>query len=53
MIKHIVISNVAGETVKGRVINTIGKPIAGALIDVWQTNDDGFYDVQQKGIQPD
>src|SRR5207237_719457 len=30
-----------------------GKPIAGAEIDVWQTNDDGFYDVQQKGIQPD
>ena len=27
--------------------------IAGAQIDVWQTNEDGFYDVQQKGIQPD
>jgi hydroxyquinol 1,2-dioxygenase len=39
--------------VKGRVINTSGKPIPGALIDVWQTNDDGFYDVQQKGTQPD
>ena len=25
----------------------------GALIDVWQTNEDGFYDVQQKGVQPD
>jgi catechol 1,2-dioxygenase len=22
-------------------------------IDVWQANDEGFYDVQQKGIQPD
>ena len=39
--------------VKGGVINTSGKPIPGALIDVWQTNDDGFYDVQQKGTQPD
>ncbi|TPI60773.1 MULTISPECIES: intradiol ring-cleavage dioxygenase [unclassified Mesorhizobium] len=39
--------------VRGRVLDTQGKPIAGALIDVWQTNDDGFYDVQQKDIQPD
>ena len=23
------------------------------MIDVWQANDDGFYDVQQKGVQPD
>ena len=37
----------------GRVLDTSGKPIAGATIDVWQTNDDGFYDVQQKGVQPD
>ena len=29
------------------------RPIAGAVIDVWQANDEGFYDVQQKGIQPD
>jgi protocatechuate 3,4-dioxygenase beta subunit len=39
--------------VTGRVTNTKGKPIAGALLDVWQANEDGFYDVQQKGIQPD
>jgi catechol 1,2-dioxygenase len=39
--------------VRGRVTDTAGKPIAGALLDVWQANDDGFYDVQQKGIQPD
>ena len=39
--------------VTGRVTDTAGKPIAGALLDVWQANDDGFYDVQQKGIQPD
>ena len=30
-----------------------GNPIDDAKIEVWQTNDDGFYDVQQKGIQPD
>lgn len=39
--------------VRGTVLDTDGNPIAGALVDVWQTNDDGFYDVQQKGVQPD
>lgn len=39
--------------VRGRVSDSGGSPIAGATVDVWATNDDGFYDVQQKGIQPD
>jgi catechol 1,2-dioxygenase len=39
--------------VTGRVTDTKGKPIKGATLDVWQANEDGFYDVQQKGIQPD
>jgi catechol 1,2-dioxygenase len=39
--------------VHGRILDTDGNPIAGAVIDVWQANDEGFYDVQQKGIQPD
>ena len=39
--------------VMGRVMDTTGQAIAGATIDTWQTNDDGFYDVQQRGIQPD
>lgn len=39
--------------VRGRILDTDGNPIAGAKIDVWQANDEGFYDVQQKGIQPD
>lgn len=39
--------------ISGRILDTDGKPIAGAVIDVWQANDEGFYDVQQKGIQPD
>jgi hydroxyquinol 1,2-dioxygenase len=39
--------------VRGKVRDALGKPIAGAKVDVWQANEDGFYDVQQKGIQPD
>ena len=39
--------------VRGRVTDTEGRPIGGALLDIWQANDEGFYDVQQKGIQPD
>jgi hydroxyquinol 1,2-dioxygenase len=32
--------------VKGNVRGLDGKPIAGALIDVWQADGDGWYDVQ-------
>jgi protocatechuate 3,4-dioxygenase beta subunit len=39
--------------ISGRILDTDGEPIANALLDVWQANDEGFYDVQQKGIQPD
>ncbi|WP_170474100.1 intradiol ring-cleavage dioxygenase [Ruegeria arenilitoris] len=39
--------------VRGRVFDTEGNPLEGVKIDVWQANDEGFYDVQQKGIQPD
>lgn len=39
--------------VSGRITDEQGNPIAGARVDVWQTNDDGFYDVQQPGEQPD
>lgn len=39
--------------VKGRITGIDGQPIANAKIDVWQANDEGFYDVQQKGLQPD
>ncbi|WVT76589.1 intradiol ring-cleavage dioxygenase (plasmid) [Sinorhizobium chiapasense] len=39
--------------VGGRILNTEGRPIANAVIDIWQANDEGFYDVQQKGIQPE
>lgn len=36
----------------GRVVDLDGQPIEGATIDVWSDNADGFYDVQQPGIQP-
>lgn len=39
--------------VRGRILDIDGNPIPGARIDVWQANDEGFYDVQQKGLQPD
>lgn len=36
----------------GRVTDLDGKPISGARIDVWSDNADGYYDVQQPGMQP-
>jgi hydroxyquinol 1,2-dioxygenase len=33
--------------VSGQVRSLDGAPIAGALIDVWQSDEDGFYDVQK------
>jgi protocatechuate 3,4-dioxygenase beta subunit len=32
--------------VSGRVVSTDGKPIPGALLDMWQSNTEGWYDVQ-------
>jgi hydroxyquinol 1,2-dioxygenase len=37
---------------EGRVLDLDGRPIEGAVIDVWSDNADGFYDVQQPGVQP-
>jgi hydroxyquinol 1,2-dioxygenase len=39
--------------VEGRIIDTSNKPVPRATLDVWQASEDGFYDVQQKGVQPD
>jgi hydroxyquinol 1,2-dioxygenase len=39
--------------ISGRILDTEGNPIPEAILDVWQANDEGFYDVQQKGLQPD
>lgn len=35
--------------VSGRVLDVDGKPIAGAVLDVWQTDGEGYYDVQRAG----
>ncbi len=37
---------------EGQVRDVEGNPIAGARIDVWCDNAEGFYDVQQPDIQP-
>lgn len=39
--------------VHGKVTDVEGNPLNDVKLDVWQANDEGFYDVQQKGIQPD
>lgn len=43
--------NAPGEPayVSGRVLDTEGTPITGAMLDVWQTDGDGFYDAQRPG----
>ncbi len=38
--------------VGGRVLSADGTPLPGAELDVWQANDQGYYDVQQPGVQP-
>src|SRR5215472_15379220 len=37
--------------VTGRVVSANGTPLPHATLDVWQANDQGFYDVQQPGVQ--
>lgn len=39
--------------IRGTGTDTDGNPIVGAIVNAWQTDEDGFYDVQQKGLQPD
>jgi hydroxyquinol 1,2-dioxygenase len=36
--------------VRGRVLDLDGKPIAGAVLDVWQTQTNGLYDSQDQGL---
>jgi hydroxyquinol 1,2-dioxygenase len=33
--------------VNGRVLDTKGRPVGGALLETWQADEDGFYDVQK------
>ena len=39
--------------VSGQVTGPDGDPLRAASVDVWQANEDGFYDVQQPGLQPE
>ncbi|PWR12652.1 alcohol dehydrogenase [Micromonospora acroterricola] len=34
-----------------RVVSDTGEPLAGAVVDVWQSNKDGFYDVQLPEVE--
>jgi len=36
----------------GMVTNPDGAPITGAWVDVWQSDEDGYYDVQKPGDEP-
>jgi hydroxyquinol 1,2-dioxygenase len=38
--------------VTGQVVGTDGVPLPGAVLDVWQANDHGAYDVQEPDKQP-
>jgi hydroxyquinol 1,2-dioxygenase len=38
--------------VRGRVLSADGTPLPGAQLDIWQANDQGYYDVQQPEVQP-
>jgi hydroxyquinol 1,2-dioxygenase len=37
---------------EGKVLDLDGSPVEGACVDVWSDNAEGFYDVQQPGVQP-
>ncbi|MFG2779264.1 intradiol ring-cleavage dioxygenase [Streptomyces prunicolor] len=38
--------------VSGRIVSGDGTPLPGAVLDVWQADGNGFYDVQQPDVQP-
>lgn len=43
----------APAVIRGRVLALDGTALAGATVDVWQTDSSGFYAVQQPGAQPE
>ncbi|WP_405975255.1 intradiol ring-cleavage dioxygenase [Streptomyces sp. NBC_00988] len=38
--------------VSGRIVSGDGTPLPGAVLDVWQADGNGFYDVQRPDFQP-
>ncbi len=38
--------------VSGRIVSDDGTPLPGAVLDVWQADGNGFYDVQRPDVQP-
>lgn len=38
--------------VGGRVADADGRPLVGAVVDVWHSDDEGFYDLQKFGDDP-
>jgi hydroxyquinol 1,2-dioxygenase len=48
--------NIAGDApgepcfMQGRVLDLEGEPVPGARVEVWQADEDGFYDVQYEGL---
>ncbi|MFD7816861.1 dioxygenase [Streptomyces sp. NPDC059785] len=38
--------------ISGRVLSSDGTPLPGAVLDVWQADTGGHYDVQQPDVQP-
>jgi hydroxyquinol 1,2-dioxygenase len=38
--------------VSGQVLSRDGDPLPGAVVDVWQADGNGFYDVQRPDVQP-
>jgi catechol 1,2-dioxygenase len=37
--------------ITGRVVSTTGEPLPGAVVDVWQADDAGFYDIQSAEVE--
>ena len=39
--------------VSGRILDTFGKPVCGAVLDVWHADSEGYYDIQLDSIGTD
>ncbi|KAH9478076.1 Hydroxyquinol 1,2-dioxygenase [Psilocybe cubensis] len=37
--------------IEGRVLDLAGNPISGAILDIWEADDSGLYDVQYQGLE--